>query len=156
MKVGHHGSASSTSEGFLAKVQPQVVIISVGSGNQYGHPAATLQNLNQRGVKIYRTDLQGSITVTTDGKDYAVLTEKTSPQSAILQAGGQEVGGLSGSTVTQPSATKGNYVASTKGGKYHLPTCRYATSIDSANKIWFQTEVEALAAGYAPCSVCNP
>jgi competence protein ComEC len=77
LKVGHHGSRNSTSPDWLQAVSPQVGIISVGENNRYGHPQPeVLQWLSQFGVKVYRTDQQGTITVTTDGTTYEVSTER--------------------------------------------------------------------------------
>jgi competence protein ComEC len=77
LKVGHHGSRNSTSPDWLQAVSPQVGIISVGENNRYGHPhPEVLQWLSQFGVKVYRTDQQGTITVTTDGTTYEVSTER--------------------------------------------------------------------------------
>ena len=59
-------------------------------------------------------------------------------------------------TPQQPTATSGKYVGSVKSDKYHLPTCEWAERIKDENRIWFQTEEEAIKAGYKPCSVCNP
>jgi beta-lactamase superfamily II metal-dependent hydrolase len=67
--VSHHGSSSSTTEALLAKVQPSVAVISVGKDNTYGHPTEqTMKRLKEAGVALYRTDKQGTITVTSDGK----------------------------------------------------------------------------------------
>ena len=69
LKVGHHGSASATSALFLQAVQPKYAIISVGKKNQFGHPnAGTLARLNEAGVETYRTDKDGVISWTSDGK----------------------------------------------------------------------------------------
>lgn len=73
LKVGHHGSTSSTSSRFLSRVNPQVAIISVGTGNTYGHPAYnTISHLQATGAAVYRTELSGTIVVTTGGKDFTV------------------------------------------------------------------------------------
>jgi competence protein ComEC len=70
LKVGHHGSDSSSSPAFLAAVDPKYAVIEVGAGNDYGHPhAVTLQKLAAAGVHVYRTDLNGTITVTSNGTD---------------------------------------------------------------------------------------
>jgi competence protein ComEC len=69
LKLGHHGSRTSSSVGFLDAVQPRVGIASVGAGNRYGHPAPeTLGNLLRRGVPVLRTDVEGSIIVRSDGQ----------------------------------------------------------------------------------------
>jgi len=79
LKVGHHGSATSSSSAFLSKVHPKSRIIEVGTGNSYGHPtSATLDRLAQVGSAVYRTDLNGDVTVTTDGTTYDVKTGQAS------------------------------------------------------------------------------
>ena len=76
LKVGHHGSTSSSSEAFLAALQPGVALISVGADNDYGHPhAATLEHLSAiPGLEVHRTDLDGSVEVVSDGSSYRVQT----------------------------------------------------------------------------------
>ncbi|MGG4393852.1 ComEC/Rec2 family competence protein [Paenibacillus thiaminolyticus] len=68
LKVGHHGSDTSTSQEFLDAVQPTYAVISAGVDNKYGHPKKVIMNrLKKAGVEIYRTDKQGTITAISDG-----------------------------------------------------------------------------------------
>lgn len=79
LKVAHHGSKYATAADFIARVKPKVAIISCGEWNRYGHPAqAVLDRLKAANVKLYRTDLQGEITITTKGRenDYSIKTAK--------------------------------------------------------------------------------
>ncbi len=77
VKVAHHGSASSSTSDFLEQVNPSVAVIMVGDGNHYGHPSvSTLVRL--AGLDIYRTDMHGTITITTDGSEYEVTSYKSS------------------------------------------------------------------------------
>lgn len=77
LKVGHHGSRTSTQDSFLSAVSPSVATISCGAGNSYGHPHdVTLKTLKKHGVAVYRTDLQGVITLTSDGNSLNVSTER--------------------------------------------------------------------------------
>ena len=78
LKVAHHGSRNGTDDVFLARVHPEVAVISCGLGNRYGHPnQTTLDALERAGVKVWRTDLQGTITLQTNGKSYqASLSQK--------------------------------------------------------------------------------
>lgn len=70
LKVGHHGSSTSSSNEFLNVTKPEYAVICVGEGNKYGHPhAETLEKLNARNIDIYRTDELGHIIVTTDGNN---------------------------------------------------------------------------------------
>ena len=74
LKVGHHGSRTSTTQDFLDLVDPTIALISCGEGNKYGHPIPeTLDRLEQKGIKIYRTDKHGSIVLRTDGKTFEVI-----------------------------------------------------------------------------------
>src|SRR5947208_2508287 len=69
IKIGHHGSKYATSENFIKRVQPEAAIISDGGWNRYGHPAQpVLDRLKAADAKVYRTDLQGEVTLTTRGK----------------------------------------------------------------------------------------
>ena len=78
LKVAHHGSNTSSSNDFLKKVNPKYAIISVGTGNSYGHPKSViLDRLEKLGTKIYRTDELGTIIVTTDGEKIEVSNVKT-------------------------------------------------------------------------------
>jgi len=73
LKVGHHGSYSSTTEAFLNAVNPSAAVISVGLNNPYGHPhQETIDRLKAHGIDIYRTDMQGAVTYTTSGSGYQV------------------------------------------------------------------------------------
>ncbi len=77
LKVAHHGSDSSTTEVFLEAVSPKIAVISVGKDNRYKHPdESVLQALNEKGVKVYRTDLEGDIVIISDGKQLDVTTQK--------------------------------------------------------------------------------
>lgn len=78
LKVAHHGSRYASRVRFLRAVGPQVAVISAGAGNEYGHPAAiTLERLSRVGATVYRTDLDGDVTVETDGASVRVRTERT-------------------------------------------------------------------------------
>jgi competence protein ComEC len=73
LKVGHHGSSSSSSMPFLEAVKPEMAVISLGLDNSYGHPhAETLERFEEMDIEVFRTDLQGNILVTLNGKDLSV------------------------------------------------------------------------------------
>ena len=77
LKVGHHGSRSSSSPDFLNLAKPEVAIYMAGVGNRYGHPHnETLDALNIVGARVYGTDTSGNIKVVTKGETYTVQTTK--------------------------------------------------------------------------------
>ncbi len=81
LKVSHHGSKYASSKDFVDRVKPEVAIVSCGAWNRYGHPSqAVLDRLKTANVKLYRTDLQGEITITTRGKNDE-MTIKTAKES---------------------------------------------------------------------------
>ena len=77
LKVGHHGSTTSTGPAFLAAVRPSIAVIPCGKDNPYGHPhTKILDRLNKSGAKVYRTDLDGTIRMVSDGTTISVTTGK--------------------------------------------------------------------------------
>ena len=81
IKIAHHGSKYASSGDFLNRVKPAVAIVSCGAWNRYGHPSqAVLDRLKAANVKLYRTDMQGEITITTRGKD-GDMTIKTAKET---------------------------------------------------------------------------
>lgn len=73
LQIPHHGSRTSTHPDFIQRVQPAIGIITAGSGNPYGHPhPRVLDTLAQHGVRVFRTDRHGAITITSDGTQYHI------------------------------------------------------------------------------------
>lgn len=78
LKVGHHGSEFSTMDTFLKRVNPKYAIISVGKKNSYGHPhKIILDKLNKNNAETHRTDEEGTIVVTSDGKNIMITSKQT-------------------------------------------------------------------------------
>jgi competence protein ComEC len=77
LKLGHHGSRTSTSPAFLATVQPEVAVYQAGANNRYGHPhRETLEALARANVQVYGTGANGVIVLTSDGTSYKVETRR--------------------------------------------------------------------------------
>lgn len=77
LKVAHHGSSDSTSNEFLQVVRPAYAVVSVGIRNPYGHPArSTLRRLAAAGARVFRTDVNGTVVVSTDGRRVHVESER--------------------------------------------------------------------------------
>ena len=86
LKVGHHGSITSTGDGFLKAVSPAIAAISVGKGNSYAHPAgSTLKKLEKIGAETFRTDRQGMIAFRSDGSIVTVSSERMTTLSLLEQ-----------------------------------------------------------------------
>ena len=164
LKVGHHGSSSASGASFLAKVKPAISIIEVGAGNDYGHPTQkTLGTLQSIGSKIYRTDTNGNIVITTDGLSYSLSIQKSSGNSASTTSQTKTSSYIptvtqASSPITAPSTTvsRGPFVGSSKSNKYHYPSCSAAKRIKPANLVTFSSSADARAQGYVPCGICHP
>ena len=88
IKISHHGSKYASSKDFLERVKPEVAIVSCGAWNRYGHPAqAVLDRLKAANVKLYRTDLQGEITITTRGKNNEMTIKTAKEPTEDMWAG---------------------------------------------------------------------
>lgn len=109
LKVGHHGSDTSTSYPFLRAVAPQYAVISVGAGNSYGHPTeAVLSRLRDAGVTTFRTDMQGEITAVSDGQTINFSTAKNATAGTLANAGaGQNAGQAGGGNSATQTAGSG-------------------------------------------------
>ena len=85
LKAGHHGSETASGNPFLDAVTPKVALISCGENNKFSHPhKSTLDRFSERGIKVLRTDRDGTLTITTDGKKVRIETEKKVPVSALF------------------------------------------------------------------------
>lgn len=152
IKIGHHGSETSSTRGFIQKVNPRYAVISCGKGNSYGHPSSqTLDILAEFGIEVLRTDESGSIEFIYDGNDILINTYQAeilprAPTPASFEITEQDAVGEPAENVQ-----KQGYVYITKSGsKYHLDGCRYL----SQSKI--AIDLEAAKQKYGPCSVCKP
>ena len=75
LKVSHHGAAKSSMTSFLERISPETAVISCGAFNDYGHPSVqTMQRLHDAGCAVYRTDLDGTVCIVTDGREYWLST----------------------------------------------------------------------------------
>jgi len=163
LKVGHHGSNSSTTQNFLNKVNPQYAVISVGKDNTYGHPTqGTMSKLKAMNISVYRTDENGTIVATSDGKK---ITFNTKPGSYEYSGASTNIGN-SGSSSTKPTpstkiipvpeapSNNNKIVFHTPSGKsYHYSkSCR---TLSRSKTILNGTLGEALSSSYSdPCNIC--
>ncbi len=137
LKVGHHGSYTSTSYRFLRETMPEYAVISCGKDNEYGHPHDEVTSrLEDAGVTYYRTDLLGDIVCKSDGKNLT-FTFGTVPENARQE-------------------TACDMVLNTSSRKYHKLSCESVVQIGKQNKKDFHgTTAEVEAMGYKPCGNCH-
>jgi competence protein ComEC len=163
-KVGHHGSRTASSKTFLNVVNPTYAVISCGENNTYGHPhSEVLNNLRDMGVKVFRTDEQGSIIATSDGSN---ITWNTVPsdtwqagetfESSSTESGtAADISSVNSAYGTAPAGAV--YIGNTNNQKLHKASCSGLPQ--SQNQVLFDTLEAASAAGYTKdnqCKRCYP
>lgn len=127
LKVAHHGADTSTTQEFVDAVKPQQAVISVGAGNEYGHPSQkVVERLKSAGAQVLRTDEVGTIIFASDGQTLTRLAASNEPF----------------------------YVGNRNSRLFHRPSCKNQPS--EKNRVQFQTRDEALAAGYRAARCCRP
>lgn len=175
--ASHHGSEGSSSEAFMRAVSPTAVVVSAGAGNSYGHPTRTVLNrVKACGAALYRTDLQGTITVTSDGTSLSWSVDATQDyrDGDEVAAGAADTTGTSGTADTADSAAQasvaadtagsaaqasggetaaggtadvtGEYVLNTNTKKFHRPSCSSVAQMSPENKAAFSGSREELIA----------
>ena len=149
LKVAHHGSRYGTSPEFLAEVRPKVAVISAGFRNDYRHPhGETLEALAHDCIRTYRTDRDGTVTMTTDGTGFRFVTERgTTPSDARPMSAPANGGDAHG------AADNGHVYATKKGKTYHVAGCFHLASAEDA--IEFSSADEAKSAGLRSASGCR-
>jgi competence protein ComEC len=146
LKVGHHGSSSSTSDEFLKAVNPEYAIIQVGADNKYGHPhKEIISKLETNNIQVYRTDLHGTIIVTSDGQN---ITFETSRLSDIARTE------TSPTTVSYENEEEVIYIGNKNSQIFHREICSSLPA--EHNRIYFETREEAIEEGQSPCQRCQP
>ena len=138
LKVGHHGSTTSSGYRFVYETDPEYAIISVGTDNSYGHPHDEIvDRYRDAGVPMFRTDELGTILAVSDGSEITITWEN---KNAVPED-------------VEPATDFGAaFIGNKNSMKFHAPTCDSLPS--EKNRIEFETYKEAIDAGYAPCGGC--
>lgn len=138
LKVGHHGGETSTTYPFLREIMPEIAVFSVGINN-YGHPTeAVLSRLRDADVKVYRTDLQGNIIITSNGNTLNVETEKNKH--------------IETNPTEKPESQ--TYIGNKNSLVFHIASC--SSLPKEENRIYFSDRNSATSNGYTPCKKCSP
>ena len=133
LKAGHHGSRTSSGEYLLGKAKPEIVVISCGEGNSYGHPhKEALDRFSNAGIKsIYRTDISGTISIKTNGTDLEIKE--------------------------RVAVSSHKWVLNISSKKLHSTDCGGATDMKETNKAYSVRSISELQnLGYTLCSTCKP
>ena len=176
LKVGHHGSSTSTSPAFAKAVSPSYAVVSVGADNAYNHPdALVLRRLQTLGAAVLRTDEDGTVFMATDGKTLAVRTlndtfsetldvgeqqeetpdSDTSGKTTTSSGSAHSSSGMSNASAAQPSAgSSGSYIGNRNTHKFHRTSCSSLPS--EKNRVYFSSRSDAVSSGYAACKRCKP
>ncbi len=138
LKVGHHGSDTSSGYRFVYEVNPGYGVISVGEGNSYNHPNdEPLSRLRDAGVTVFRTDHLGHVIARTDGTEITFTWENQNAAPADVEP-------------ADPAMTK--VYGNRKSKKFHTYDCRNLPAED--NRVVFDTYDDAVAEGFTPCGSC--
>lgn len=155
LKVGHHGSQTSTTDEFVRTVRPKYAVISCGRQNEYGHPhQQVLNTLKKYEAEVYRTDLQGTIVFqVNENSEITIATERSIKEENKVYLSPE--GPVSRSITTE--AGELHYVINERTRKFHLDTCPSAGKISKKNrKEYTCTREELIMNGYTPCGECKP
>ena len=133
LKAGHHGSDTSSGYRFVYEADPEYAIVSVGTGNTYGHPSESiLSRYADAGIPLFRTDELGHVIVTTDGQNIAVTWEDQNAQPSEYASS--------------------QYIGNKNSKKVHTGDCSNLPGEN--NRVEFDSYEAAIAAGYTPCGSC--
>ena len=163
LKVAHHGSEYSSTQAFLNAVQPKIALISVGTGNTYGHPGpATVSRLEAMGAKVYRTDLLGTVSVTSSGSGVTVLSGAAAvaapaPRPPPTLTTGPKPTAAAVTTRALPAGSACPFLSTSSSSEvFHEAGCGQSERSDPAGRVCYESREKAVAAGKRPAGCCDP
>ena len=158
LKVGHHGSSTSTGEEFLQRVSPSYAVISCGFDNSYGHPhIETMEKLGSLGIPVFRTDEMGTIVATSEGSEISFRTlGKSDTGNAAQPEAPQDTETAASSGYDEGLDISDGYILNANSKKIHLPDCSAVDNMSDSNKAYTDDYDQAISEGYTPCKICNP
>lgn len=142
LKVGHHGSTTSSSDEFLDAVNPTYAVISCGKNNDYGHPhKEILKALSKRDIVTYRTDELSTIVAFSDKND---ITFSYVNSDVVIY------------NPHDKNSTENVFIGNKNSHKVHRSYCESVRDMNKKNQVVFHSMDEAMKEGYSPCNNCNP
>jgi len=137
LKVGHHGSSTSSGYRFVYETDPEYAIVSCEKNNSYGHPhKEIISRYNDAGIPMLRTDELGTILAVSDGNEITITWENQHAAPADVP----------------PAKTASLYIGNKNSKTLHTPDCDSLPS--EKNRITFNSYKDAIEAGYTPCGGC--
>ena len=162
LKVGHHGSSTSSSQEFINAVRPSIAVIEVGEGNEYGLPKdEVIMRIARSGATVYRTDRSGNIVVSSDGKELYVATDDTLDSIFDVSAEYPDSSAESQPVLSQTSDTdeklqnsevSESFIGNKNSKIYHSPDCKSLPA--EKNRVALDSKEAAEKAGFTPCKNC--
>lgn len=153
LKLGHHGSSTSTSSEFLEKVSPSLALISCGKNNDYGHPhKETISKLKKYNISAMRTDLDKTVVVNLCNNK--ITTVANGKEQTISKSGSANTS-LS-SEVSSADSSQHRYIGNKSSRVFHLGSCKSVNKMSDKNKVYFDSRKQASESGYSPCGYCKP
>ena len=151
LKVGHHGSNTSTTASFLNAINPKYAVIQLASNNEYGHPSAeVISRLREKNIEIYRNDLDGTIVAKSDGNS---IKFNKKPNSKMVESSAPVQKDKTEKKVVN-DREEGAYIGNKNSKIFHKSSCGSLPA--EKNRVYFNSVEEALGAGYRGCKKCNP
>lgn len=181
LKLGHHGSSTSSHDNFMDEVDPDYAVISVGEDNSYGHPhKETLEYLKDKKIKVYRTDKQNTIIFTSDGENitvnkapYTITQSELNTSNTLTTSDKKEdtrnsntdnsTNSYTSSNINTNNSNKlnNNNIDKSNSDNIIVHITNTGSKYHAAGCRYLKSDIEvtldeALSNGLEPCSTCNP
>lgn len=159
LKLGHHGSNTSTTNAFLKAVNPSHAVVQVGADNNYGHPSPeTMSKLEAKGIDVFRNDIYGNIIAISDGSEIRFESQGESTISDYNKS--NNTSSKSSEKIPQPSEVvekdnvESNYIGNKNSKVLHISSC--GSLPNENNRVYFESKDEGVNQGFKPCGICKP
>jgi len=160
LKVGHHGSNTSTDTEFLQKVDPKLALISCGKNNEYGHPQVeTTALLRKYSVYSRRTDQDGNVVVNLNEGRLTIITDDGTSSCVDInksEVSSQTENDSKNTSNKLQSDVPESFVGNKNSHVFHTENCYSVEKMSEGNMVYFNNREDAVNSGYSPCERCKP